>query len=275
MTAQPKVSRPWEMVSTDLMGPLPRSLKGNECILVVTDYFSKYYLVFPMRTSTAEMVTRRIGEEVILVYGAPRLLLCDNGPQYRSHQFRKLAKKYDCEIRYNANYHPLPNPTERVNRTLKSMPAMYVSDNHRTWDVSIPQISCALRTAKHEATNYSPYFINFGRSMVLCGEDFKKSELFDTNEYDPERTRPEGFKKLFTEVRQRLDAAAKRNEKTYNLRRRSEQFWPNQLVWRKNFVHSDEVKFYAKIGTKVCGTILYKEKNFAMYLRTKRQRWEL
>ncbi|KAG5861259.1 hypothetical protein JTB14_017767 [Gonioctena quinquepunctata] len=91
MTAQPKISRPWEMVSTDLMGPLPRSLKGNKFILVVTDYSSKYSLVFPLRTSTAEMVTRRIEEEVILVYGATRLLLCDNGPQYRSHQFRKLA----------------------------------------------------------------------------------------------------------------------------------------------------------------------------------------
>ncbi|KAG5868137.1 hypothetical protein JTB14_025486 [Gonioctena quinquepunctata] len=121
MTAQPKLLRPWEMVSTDLMGPLPRSLEGNKLILVEIDYFSKYSLVFPLRSSTVEMVTRRTEDKIISVYGAPRLLLCDDGPQYRSHQFRKLAKKNGCEIRYNANYYPQANPTERVNRTLKSM----------------------------------------------------------------------------------------------------------------------------------------------------------
>ncbi|KAG5862313.1 hypothetical protein JTB14_023586 [Gonioctena quinquepunctata] len=83
MVSHPKVERPWEMVSTDLMGPLPRSKHGNTFILVVTDYLSKFSLLFPLKRATSETVIRKLEDEVFLLFGVPRLLLCDNGPQYR------------------------------------------------------------------------------------------------------------------------------------------------------------------------------------------------
>ncbi|KAG5870186.1 hypothetical protein JTB14_032478 [Gonioctena quinquepunctata] len=215
MTSQPRVNRPWEMISTDLMGPLPRSTKGNKFILVITDYFSKYSLVFPLRSSTADVVVRKIEEEAFLVYGVPRLLLCDNGPQYRSRRMRKLAEEY--------------------------------------------KLACAMRTGKHESTSHTPYFVNFGRSMVLSGEDFDKKNIFEDT--STEDSRPEGFGKLFEDIRKRLDAAAAKNEKTYNLRRRCEEFLPNQLVWRKSFVLSDASKYYtSKLAPKYVGPFHIKKR---------------
>lgn len=41
------ISRPWEVICADLVGPLPRSKHGNQFILVVADCFSKYSLFFP------------------------------------------------------------------------------------------------------------------------------------------------------------------------------------------------------------------------------------
>lgn len=38
MVSHPKSSHPWEVVSTNVVGPLPRSSKGNLYILVVLDY---------------------------------------------------------------------------------------------------------------------------------------------------------------------------------------------------------------------------------------------
>lgn len=263
MTAQPPVSRPWEMISTDLMGPLPRSMRGNQYILVVTDSFSKFSLVFPLRSASADIVTRKIEEEVFLVFGAPRRLICDNGPQYRSKQFKKLADEYRVKIRFNANYHPQANPTERQNRTLKTMLAMYVSENHRKWDINLAKVACATRTAKHESTKESPYFINFGRRMVLCGEDFTRNmQLGVDNVSEPEEnSRQEGFKKLFEDVRHRLDKAAKKNEKTYNFRRRSEEFFLNQLVWKKNFTLSNAAKFYtSKLAPRYVGPFRIKKR---------------
>lgn len=88
MASQPVVSQPWEMISCDIMGPFPRSSKGHKFIFVVTDNFSKYSLIFPLRSSTAELICRKIEEDIFLVYGVPRILVCDNGPQFISTRFR-------------------------------------------------------------------------------------------------------------------------------------------------------------------------------------------
>ncbi|KAG5895000.1 hypothetical protein JTB14_014886 [Gonioctena quinquepunctata] len=88
--------------------------------------------------------------------------------------------------------------------------------------------------------------------MVLSGEDFGKKNIFDDT--STEDSRPEGFGKLFEDINKRLDAAAAKNENTYNLRRRCEEFSPNQLVWRKNFVLSDASKYYtSKLAPKYVG----------------------
>lgn len=47
MGKRPKITVPWRLISLDLVGPLPRSSKGYTQILVVTDYFPKYVVLFP------------------------------------------------------------------------------------------------------------------------------------------------------------------------------------------------------------------------------------
>lgn len=263
MTPQPRALQPWEIISTDLIGPLPRSLQGNQYILVVTDHFSKFSLTFPLRKATAKQVSRRIEEEVFLIFGAPRTLMCDNGPQYRSAEFSSVMSRYGVSIRFNANYHPQANPTERYNRTLKTMLGMYVADNHRKWDISLAQVTCATRTAVHESTKHTPYYVNFGRNMILDGKVFQKKdmvvELGGTYEYSPEK-RQSQMKELFEEVRRRLDVASQKSQKIYDLRRRAEEMVPGQVVWKKDFSLSDASKFYSKkLAPKFVGPFLVKK----------------
>ncbi|KAG5866198.1 hypothetical protein JTB14_031868 [Gonioctena quinquepunctata] len=218
MVSHPKVERPWEMVSTDLMGPLPRSKHGNTFILVVTDYLSKFSLLFPLKRATSETVIRKLEDEVFLLFGVPRLLLCDNGPQYRSKQFLQFAERYQCRIKFSANYHPRANPTERVNRVIKTMLSMYVSENHRIWDEHIHEIACAIRTSRHETTKLTPYFVNFGRNMALSGDDYAESKLFECEEETQgvESSRNEKFRHMFLDVRKRLERAGEKScERSY------------------------------------------------------------
>lgn len=177
------------------MGPLPRLTKGHQYILVVTDNFSKYSVLFALRSATADMICRKIEEDIFLIYGVPRLIICDNGPQYRSRQFQTLADRYGTRIRYNANYHPQANPTERNNRTLKTMLASYIADNHRVWDSQLPKLGCALRTAKHEAIGHTPYYVNFGRHMILRGDEYDTKNFVTADEGITAKIREEGFKK--------------------------------------------------------------------------------
>lgn len=129
MASHPKVERPWEMICTDLMGPFPRSKQGNCYLLVVTDYLSKFTLMWPLRAATAIAISRKIENEVFLMFGVPRTIICDNGVQYRSKEFMRLAAKYKCNIKFSALYNPRANPTERVNRVIKTMISIYVGMN--------------------------------------------------------------------------------------------------------------------------------------------------
>lgn len=263
MVSHMKVDRPWEMVSTDIMGPLPKSKNGNSFILVVTDYLSKFPLLFPLRKATSEAIIKKIENEVFLIFGVPRILLCDNGPQFRSRQFTNFCKSYQTRIQFNPNYNPRSNPTERINRTLKTMLSMYVSDNHKMWDANLHKIACAIRTSTHEVMKLTPYFVNFGRNMMLSGDDYnirEKLQIEDgTQECD--KSRNSFFRDMFSDVKKRLFDANKKSCDRYNLRARHVEYLPNQLVWRKNYVLSDAAKHFSqKLAPKFIGPLLIKKR---------------
>lgn len=159
---------PWQVISSDLVGPLPRTPRGQTQILVVTDSSSKYVLLFSLRTATAKAITERLEQEVFLVYGASQYLICDNGVQMRSNQFQSLCDKYKTTISYTPLYYSRADPTERVNRVVKTMIATYVIDKHRCWNEYLAAVACAIRSARH---GFSPYYINFGREHIICGKD--------------------------------------------------------------------------------------------------------
>lgn len=247
MISHEKPSRPWEAISIDLIGPLTRSTKGNTSLLVVMDYHTKFTLVFALKNAIGGAVVRKWEENVFLLFGVPRTNICDTGPQFRNSECQKLDERYQCKLRYNAYYHKRANPTERQNRTLKTMLSMYVHKNHRTWDSELAKVACALRTAKHKTTGITPYFANFGTIMTLSGDDYDKLIL---NKEDgiqtAEISRNALFIEMFLSIKSRLKKVAKKTVERYNLRRRWETLEPNQLVWRRNFVLSGDARYFAK-----------------------------
>ncbi|KAJ8965766.1 hypothetical protein NQ317_010167 [Molorchus minor] len=69
MISHKKADVPWEIISVDLMGPLPRSKRGNSFILVVTDYLSKFVVAYPLKKATTENVIKMMRENVFLIFG--------------------------------------------------------------------------------------------------------------------------------------------------------------------------------------------------------------
>ncbi|KAJ8980145.1 hypothetical protein NQ317_014639 [Molorchus minor] len=73
--------------------------------------------------------------------------------------------------------------------------------------------------------------------------------------------RNEHFKHMFSDVRKRLEVAAKKSCDQYNLRRRHVEYLPGQLVWKRNFVLSDAARYFSKkLAPKFIGPLKIKKR---------------
>lgn len=235
-------SRPWDMISTDLVGPLPRSTRGFRYICMVSDVFTKYVVVKPIRNAKSNTVAELIESEVFLTYGVPSTILCDNGPEYRGAPFRNLADSYGCRIFYNARRHPQANPVERYNRTLIAMLKSYVKDNHKKWDVLLPKLAVALRTSVSESTGFSPASLLFTYGFELNPNrvSFQDEQRRTQQPYSRATMRKESLESLSRLVHSRMADLSQKNKLRYDLRRKELEFSTGDWVWKKNFVQSSQ-----------------------------------
>lgn len=80
-------NRPLEIVSIDLMGPLPREQRGAQFILAIIDVFSKYIKIYALNKATTKNILRKLLNDYIPSVGKIQRIISDNGTQFRSKQW--------------------------------------------------------------------------------------------------------------------------------------------------------------------------------------------
>jgi hypothetical protein len=74
-----EVHQPWQMISLDLQGILPRSSAGHCWLLVTTDWFTVYPIMMPLRKATAIKIVEIVETQVFPTQGVPEIIIADNG----------------------------------------------------------------------------------------------------------------------------------------------------------------------------------------------------
>lgn len=243
-------SRPFQMISIDLMGPLPVTRKQNTFIFVVTCCFSKYSLIFPIRSATSTAVTKILEESVFLVHGVPQTIFLDNGSQFISKVTQSLFHRYEVpNVFFTPKYTPQINLVERQNRVIVSCLSTFVDNDHRSWDTYIPKVQFAINNSVSEATGFTPSFLVFGRELVPCGSHYLDSDLGAEVLFLPRDVYAENvgcLKEVFSTVQERLWQAHVKNSAHYNLRRKPMEFNVGDVVMKRAYVLSDKDKFFSK-----------------------------
>jgi len=80
---------PMEEVAMDTVGPLPPDKDGYSFILVMTDTFSRWTDLFPLRSVTAEETAPAL-LDFCTRYGTPERVTSDNGPQFVNEVIQEL-----------------------------------------------------------------------------------------------------------------------------------------------------------------------------------------
>lgn len=156
---------PLESVAIDILGPLPKSKRKYEFILVIADRFTKLTQIVPLRKITALDVAKAFAEHWVFKYGAPVTLLSDNESQFVARFFQQVCRILQVNNIFTTAYHPQTNgQVERFNRSLCSMLRCYVDDHPTDWCVYAPALCYAYNMSVHRSTNTTPFDLVLSRA---------------------------------------------------------------------------------------------------------------
>ena len=155
----------WEDISMDFIGPLPKTARGNDFILVVVDRLSKMAHFLPCKKSIdGPGVAALYVDKVWSIHGLPKSVVTDRGTQFLNAFNAALTKMLGTRHAVSSAYHPeTDGQTERVNRILNEMLRHYTNARYDDWDLQLPLCEFAHNNARSSATGMSPFYVCFGK----------------------------------------------------------------------------------------------------------------
>ena len=87
------------------MGPFPSSF-GNLYILLVVDYVSKWVEAITCSRNDANTAVGFIQRNIYSRFGAPRIIISDEGSHFANKVFAKLMSRYGTRHVMGLAYHP-------------------------------------------------------------------------------------------------------------------------------------------------------------------------
>ena len=156
---------PFTFCGVDFLGPLPETHLGNRHILLFTDYTSKWMEAASLPSQSATLTAQKFIELIVSRHGCPETLLSDRGRNFQSKLVAEICRLTKTNKISTCSYTPQCNgQTERANRTILDTMSFFVDELQKNWDVLLPFVLLALRTAKHASTKQSPFFLLYGRN---------------------------------------------------------------------------------------------------------------
>ena len=112
----------------DILGPFTESDSGNNYILVVSDYFTKWTEAYAIPNQEATTVAKKLTDEFFFRYSPPEQPHSDQGRQFESQLLAEVCKLLGIRKTRTTPYHPQSDGlVERYNRTLLCMLATAAS----------------------------------------------------------------------------------------------------------------------------------------------------
>lgn len=152
-------SGPWNRVHIDFATP-----QAGTNYLVIIDAFSKYPEVTKMKSTTTTATIVAL-QEVFSRHGIPETLVSDNGPQFKSHEFKLFCQSYGIIHKTCAPYKPATNgQAERVVQILKTAIKIAELQGKNEKSVILDYL-LMYRSTPHCTTGQSPAQLLMGRRL--------------------------------------------------------------------------------------------------------------
>ena len=208
-------TKPFDLVSIDICGPLPQTHNGNRYIVSMIDKFSRFCMLIPVADIKTITIAKAF-QNWINLFGIPKALLSDNGTQFTSEIFRCFTEQLQIKQRFTTPYYPECNgQIERLHRWIKERLVVIAIDGglnfidgDDNWDDYIGVIQHSYNSTPNTMTKYSPNKIIFGSNL-----SYNINPVNDNFQYI---TTNEEYVKYINNIRSIVQNAAISNQTNYD-----------------------------------------------------------
>ncbi|CAC5374833.1 unnamed protein product [Mytilus coruscus] len=248
------VGHPTDRIALDVIGPLPKTKRSNQYILVIGDHFTRWMEAYPLPNQQAEHVAEKLVHEFIGRFGIPLEIHTDQGRNFESDLFKEICTLLEIKKTRSTPYRPSSNGLiEKFNQTLEKMLRSFINNNKTNWDQFVWLLLAAYRSTPHPATGFTPNFLMFGREVNLPNHilfPLPKHESLSVGEYASNLHNR--MEEVFKTARESLQLTAERQKKDYDTRLVENKFTVGSLVYKSN-------TFYRKLDAPWSGPYVVME----------------
>ncbi|XP_036031513.1 LOW QUALITY PROTEIN: uncharacterized protein LOC118574701, partial [Onychomys torridus] len=198
----------WEIDFTEVK---PR-LYGYRYLLVFVDTFSGWMEAFPTKKETANVMAKKLLEDIFPRYGMPQIMGSDNGPAFVSQVSQRVARLLGIDWKLHCAYRPQSSgQVERANRTIKeTLTKLTLATGSRDWVLLLP---LALYRARNTPGPYglTPFEIIYGAPPPIVNflhpdiSSFATSPTLEAHLQALQLVQKEVWKPLAAAYREQLD----------------------------------------------------------------------
>ncbi|XP_052280017.1 uncharacterized protein LOC127877782 [Dreissena polymorpha] len=133
----------------------------------MSDHFTKYVEVFPVKTQTAEESVDKIVDNFISRWGTHLSINSDQGSAFESQLLQKMCSIFGIKKTRISPRNPKGNgQVEQFNRSLLKMIRAYLSVEQSEWDLHLGSIAGAYRATPHESTGLRQTCLQLDKKSV-------------------------------------------------------------------------------------------------------------
>ena len=162
----------WQRMQIDLVDmtsvPDGHNTKIGHCV----DHFSKYHVLFPLKSKSAVEVAHNLKHRVFSYFGLPLLLHSDHGKEFVNSLINEVVHSWpgECNIIHGSPRHPwVQGCVERYNGCIQEMIRKKSSETGSCeWASWLPEIQFALNCLTCRTTKNSPSKLSLVKRPTFC-----------------------------------------------------------------------------------------------------------
>ena len=126
--------RPWQEISIDVIGPLPKSNRMDAIVVIVDKFIEMIRLKATMTNISSEGIAKIYQDEIWKLHRIPRKILSDRRPQFALKFIEEFTKALGTMRQLSMAYHPQTDrQTERINQEVGTFLQHYINYQQDDW----------------------------------------------------------------------------------------------------------------------------------------------